>query len=297
MNIIVFEKKGLSLERLHLLCEVAICGGIKAAVGNDTTRQSLASRQLKELSEYAGCELFRRNGRHLEMTEEGRKLSDIGIGFFKQMESFLLSVNNLPMRFDLGVGDSIFQWQILPHMKEFQQQIPNVQLISFSYSTHEIIHKVEINTLDAGIVRKTAIGQTDMTVEDIGEISYKLFIPQTLASGNGRNLPTLSAIPLCTLTGDGEYAQSMSKLATSFRCTPALSCSSMTQMYAAVESGQYAAILPEQAENSLAHCHPRCYSLPELTSFKRRIALIYKPTTLKDDYKQKTIAFLRSVID
>ena len=31
----VLENKGLSIERLHLLCEVARAGGIKAAVGED----------------------------------------------------------------------------------------------------------------------------------------------------------------------------------------------------------------------------------------------------------------------
>ena len=66
MNEIVFENKGFSLERLRLLCNVARMGGIRAAVGDDPVRQSLASRQLKELSEYANVELTKRIGRGID---------------------------------------------------------------------------------------------------------------------------------------------------------------------------------------------------------------------------------------
>ena len=79
---IIKTNKGLSVERLLLLCEVDKAGGIKAAVGDDTTRQSLASRQLKELGAYAGADLCRKVGRTIEMTNQGKQLSEIGNSFF-----------------------------------------------------------------------------------------------------------------------------------------------------------------------------------------------------------------------
>ena len=112
MNNIVFEHKGLSLERLRLLCDVARMGGIRAAVGDDPARQSLASRQLKELSEYANTELIRRVGRGIEVTKEGTELACIGNEFFSKMSAFLQRTHNLPIDFRLGVGDSIFQCQV-----------------------------------------------------------------------------------------------------------------------------------------------------------------------------------------
>ena len=89
MNNIVFEHKGLSLERLRLLCDVARMGGIRAAVGDDPARQSLASRQLKELSEYANTELTKRVGRGIEVTQDGTELVNIGNEFFSKMSAFL----------------------------------------------------------------------------------------------------------------------------------------------------------------------------------------------------------------
>ena len=118
MNGIVFENKGFSLERLQLLCDVARLGGIRAAVGDDPVRQSLASRQLKELSEYANTKLTKRVGRGIEVTREGSELANIGNEFFSKMSAFLQRTHNRPIDFRLGVGDSIFQWQILPNMKQ-----------------------------------------------------------------------------------------------------------------------------------------------------------------------------------
>ena len=135
MNEIVFENKGFSLDRLRLLCDVARMGGIRAAVGDDPVRQSLASRQLKELSEYANVELTKRIGRGIEVTPEGEELVDIGNEFFAKMSTFLQRTHNLPIDFRLGVGDSIFQWQILPNMKEFENRFKSCKLISYSYSS------------------------------------------------------------------------------------------------------------------------------------------------------------------
>lgn len=295
----VLENKGLSVERLHLLCEVARTGGIKAAVGDDPTRQSLASRQLKELSEYVGAELCRRSGRSLEMTNAGRTLTDIGNDFFQKLESFLRSTRNLPDKFSLGVGDSIFQWQILPKMKTFEQCFPTIQLVSYSYSANEIIQKVESRALDAGIVRKTAVRQSDLICESIGEIQYRLFIPPRLSKKPTRRglAPSIQGIPFCTLTGDGEYAKAMTTFLSAFNGIPSLNCSSMTQMYAAVQSGQYAAVLPANAEAGIPQSTAKAHTLPELTPFTRQIALVYKRETSIDSKKAEVLSFLRKAID
>lgn len=294
----VLENKGLSVERLHLLCEVARAGGIKAAVGDDPTRQSLASRQLKELSEYAGTELCHRVGRSLEITDAGRTLTDIGNDFFQKLESFLRSTRNLPDKFTLGVGDSIFQWHILPKMKTFEQCFPTIQLVSYSYSANEIIQKVESRALDAGIVRKTAVRQPDLICESIGEIQYRLFIPPRLSKKptKRRFAPSIQDIPFCTLTGDGEYAKAMTTFLSAFNGIPSLNCSSMTQMYAAVQSGQYAAVLPANAEAGISQSTARAYTLPELTPFTRQIALVYKRETSIDPPKAEVLSFLRKSI-
>ena len=66
----LFARSGLSLERLRSLIQVADAGGISRAVGDDPARQSLVSRQLKELEEFFEVELTRRDGKRLALTEK-----------------------------------------------------------------------------------------------------------------------------------------------------------------------------------------------------------------------------------
>jgi DNA-binding transcriptional LysR family regulator len=59
------SQSGLSLERLQSFCRVAEAGGVTRAAKGDATKQSLYSRQVKELEEFFGAELIRRKGRAL----------------------------------------------------------------------------------------------------------------------------------------------------------------------------------------------------------------------------------------
>lgn len=293
MNKIIFEHKGFSLERLRLLCEVVRTGGIRAAVGDDPVKQSLASRQLKELSEYANTELTKRVGRGIEVTPEGMELANIGNEFFSKMSTFLQRTHNLPIDFRLGVGDSIFQWQILPNMKEFENRFKSCKLLSFSYSSEEIIKAVEYRKFDAGIVRKSAIKDTDLIAKQIGEVYYKLFIPMHFCKAPKHNqLPSIAGIPFCTLTGEGEYSNATIRFLSAFNGQPTLNCSSMTQMFAAVQSGQYAAILPENAESGINKTLTKTFTLPELATFTRQISLIFKPDIRESKEKSAIIDFL-----
>jgi len=293
MNEIVFSNKGLSLERLHLLCDVHQAGGIRAAVGDDPVRQSLASRQLKELGEYANTELTRRVGRGIELTPAGIALAEIGNEFFAKMSAFLQSTNNLPIEFRIGAGDSVFQWQILPTMKEFEEKFPSCKLIPYSYSSAEIIKAVEARSLDAGIVRRTALADTRLIAKQLGEIHYRLFVPDQFCKTSTRNqLPPIAQIPFCTLTGEGEYAKATIRFLQAFSAQPSLNCSSMTQMYAAVQSGQYAAILPEHAIIGIEETKTKVVTLPELAPFTRHLVLIFNKDTRNTQVKSEIIDFL-----
>jgi len=295
---IIFANKGLSLERLALLCKVTQHGGIRAAIGNDPIRHSLASRQLKELGEYSKIDLTKRVGRGIEITESGIELAEIANDFFTKMYRFIQKVQNLPTEFNLGVGDSIFQWNILPIMSEFSRLFPSIKLISFSYSAIEIIKAVEMRQLHAGIVRTTALGDNEVSAKRIGEIRYKMFVStDLLRSVQDQKAPAIPKLPFCTLTGDGEYASAMNRFLSSYNTTAALNCSSMTQIYAAVQSGQYAAILPAKAESNKPSPSLKAFTLPELSSFTRQISLIFKSDLKESPEMASVLDFLSTCIN
>lgn len=70
----LFAERGLSLDRLKTLIEVAKAGSIAAAARGDSARQSLYSRQIKELEEFFGVELASRRGKVLALTGAGWEL-------------------------------------------------------------------------------------------------------------------------------------------------------------------------------------------------------------------------------
>lgn len=58
----LFSRSGFSMERLASFCAVADAGSIARVADKDPTRQSLISRQIRELETFFGVELVRRKG-------------------------------------------------------------------------------------------------------------------------------------------------------------------------------------------------------------------------------------------
>jgi len=69
----LFTQSGLSLERLKTFREIVAAGGITAAAGDDSNRQSQFSRQLKELERYFGVELLKRGHGPVTLTDAGQR--------------------------------------------------------------------------------------------------------------------------------------------------------------------------------------------------------------------------------
>jgi LysR family transcriptional regulator, nitrogen assimilation regulatory protein len=71
----LLSEGGLSLDRLKNFCAMAEAGGIAKVAGGDPAKQSLYSRQLRELEQFFGAELTRRKGKGIEFTEQGLELA------------------------------------------------------------------------------------------------------------------------------------------------------------------------------------------------------------------------------
>ena len=77
MIVDLLSETGISLERLQSFCWVAESGGVTGAAKGNATKQSLYSRQIKELEEFFGAELMRRKGRGIVLTPAGLRLHSI----------------------------------------------------------------------------------------------------------------------------------------------------------------------------------------------------------------------------
>ena len=71
----LLSEGGLSLDRLKNFCAVAEAGGIARVAGGDPAKQSLYSRQLRELEQFFGAELTRRaRDKHASHLRHNRRI-------------------------------------------------------------------------------------------------------------------------------------------------------------------------------------------------------------------------------
>src|SRR5947209_20540177 len=93
----LFAQSGLSLERLKTFREIVAAGGISAAAGDDSNRQSQFSRQLKELERYFGVELIKRGRGPMKLTPAGEQLHRIISHAFGSLQEFRRHCANRPI--------------------------------------------------------------------------------------------------------------------------------------------------------------------------------------------------------
>ena len=251
----LFARRGLSLDRLRVLCEVAEAGSIARAAGSDAVRQSQFSRQLKELEGFFEIELTRRQGKGLVLTDAGNELVQIARESIGRLHDFQLQAIDRPLTFSLGGGDSLIHWLVLPRLDHVRSHLPKIHLRLQNLRTVEIVKQLQDMSLDFGLVRRDAI-TAPLAAFPLGRMDYALFCPKNLvpakATPNFRRI--LQTIPLAMQSGDGAFVRQFLDWAETNRINASikLECDSFPQACRAVSSGRYASILP-----TIARCLPQ----------------------------------------
>src|SRR6266446_4547184 len=112
----LLQETGLSLDRLQSFCLVAEARGVTKAAKGDPAKQSLFSRQIKELEEFFGAELMRRKGRGVVLTSAGERLHAVAREQFAALSDFKAECRGQPLEIVIGAGESIIQWLLLPRL-------------------------------------------------------------------------------------------------------------------------------------------------------------------------------------
>ena len=110
----LFNRGGLSLDRLRNFVLIADAGGLSLAAERDPTRMSLFSKQIKELETFFGVALTRRQGRTLLFTEAGNQLAQLARGYLSGLEDFQQACQGVPQTLSIASGNSVLEWLLLP---------------------------------------------------------------------------------------------------------------------------------------------------------------------------------------
>ncbi len=276
----LLEQTGISLERLQSFCLVAEAGGLTKAARGNPAKQSLFSRQIKELEGFFGTELMHRMGRGIVLTPAGERLNVIARECFASLLDFKTESTGMPLEIVIGAGESLIRWHLLPHLVQIQKNMPNVRLKFLNLPTSEIARRLSDGLLDFGVIRKEAISPP-LRLIPLGAVGYSLFLSSAVSSKrtSADDVSLLESLPIATLEGSGNFRQQLATIEQKLRITldVRLECSSFPLVASALNSGDVAAILPSIAKIELAQFGIEQVELPALKDFDREICLAWNP--------------------
>lgn len=244
----LFSRNGLSLDRLRNFLEVAEVGSIAKAAPEDLSRQSLISRQIRELEEFFGVELTVRRGKTLAISPAGERLAVLIREQFRDLMDFQQAQRNEWRTFRFGAGASVLEWLVIPASGELRRVLGPSCVHFTSMRSREVVEAVRDGRLDFGVVRQDAVPK-GLPSREIVTLSFHLCVHYGLLGGvphSQRDSPACWAkIPFAANAGGGQLdltiREVMVKACGTFR--PAFECDSLLQVKELVKRGVCAGVL------------------------------------------------------
>ena len=244
----LLAQAGFSIERLANFCAVADAGSIVGAAKGDAVRQSLISRQIRELESFFGTDLILRKGRGIELTGSGRELAAVGRENFKGLADFAARCRGAAWSVKIVASNSVAQWLLLPRLKSLAASMDSVRFEIFHEQTREIVTATREGIYDLAFVRKDALGP-GLERRVLCEVGHSLLIPKGLLQKKPKSLASaLKTVPLA-LTLGGRMREQLERIAEAggWRLRVIVGCSSYLQAAQVLNSGMCATVLPDLA--------------------------------------------------
>jgi DNA-binding transcriptional LysR family regulator len=279
----LFNRGGLSLDRLRNFVLIADAGGLSRAADGDPGRMSLFSRQIKELESFFGSALTRRQGRTLRLTEAGNQLAQLARAYLSGLEDFQQTCQGVPQTLSLAAGNSVLEWLLLPHLAKLRQALPNTRFELHTGRTQDLVQRLTDMSVDLALIREDAVVQP-LKCQRLLLLTYSLFLPRQLATKvTPANLKTsLAGIPLATSIG-GQFREQLTAAAHKAKwiLQIELSCDSFTQAARAVAEGAFGGVLPSLARADFESGETVELALPFLKSYSRPMVVAWNPRLIE----------------
>jgi DNA-binding transcriptional LysR family regulator len=284
----LFSKGGLSLDRLRSFLALAQAGGIARAAPDDPTRQSLMSRQIKELEEFFGAELTRRRGKTLALSPAGERLAMLVRRQLQDLDDFRREQESQPKVFTVSAGASTLEWLVTPRLPEIAAALGGAVLRTELRRSRPLVEGVREGRIDLAVVRRDAIPDaSSRNCKAILKLTFHLCIPRTLigkrAAGDFADSKHWRDLPFAAGRDGGQMDQAvregMEKEGVEFR--PRFECGSMLQVRQLVRQGVCAAVLPGLALRGLDHRDLIILPFAPLAGYGRQLALHWNPRQMQ----------------
>lgn len=136
--------------------EVARCHSFSVAAKNLYITQPAVSKSISKLEETTGAVLFLRSSRGISLTPEGELL-------YRHVENAMLALQTGEtllksaaspgiQRLTIGVSTTLCKYVLLPLLKTFMAEHPNIKIMISCRSTYETVSALQNGTIDIGLV-------------------------------------------------------------------------------------------------------------------------------------------------
>jgi DNA-binding transcriptional LysR family regulator len=278
----LFQKKGLSLERLHTLVRLGDSSSLSRAANHDPVRQSQFSRQLRELESYYECLLTQRTGKTLTLSPAGQRLARMTRHYFASMEQYIAELRGEAFRVRIGAGERIQQWLLAPHVHELESTCPVSILCFHNTRSSDVLPLLQSGELDAGIIRADGPLPPHIQHHALGQLRYACFVPKRLwlpTSKLGKRAAT--TLPLADLPkGNRRWNDPVKTIAGhSLSFDLRYECATLPAVARLIASGQAAGLLPVIAARDFDQAKVACYTLPSRNPLHETLWLTWNKRT------------------
>ncbi len=194
----------VDLDLYNVFCTVARCGSLSHAARELYVSQPAISQSMHRLEYMLGCSLFTRNSRGITLTSEGRMLlgyAQKAIGLIATAEEKLDLMKTLRSGgLMIGASDTLCQSFLLPYLKEFHSEYPDVQLQVTNRTTHDTIELLKVGKVDIALVN-LPIQDDELNVREVANVHDVFVASKHFEHLKGRcvTLQELSREPLVLL--------------------------------------------------------------------------------------------------
>lgn len=149
-----------SLDLYKIFHAVAKAGSFSDAARELYITQPAVSQSVRNLETEIGVQLFVRGAKGVELTREGKILSDYvssAMGMLEAGESRMRMLAMLDAgELRIGASDTVSKWFLLPIIQKFHRTYPNISLTITNRTTAETIRLLKSGSIDIGYVNLPA---------------------------------------------------------------------------------------------------------------------------------------------
>lgn len=246
----------MELRHFRYFVAVAEAENVSRAALKLHVSQPGISRQIHDLEDEIGFQLFERGAKSLKLTDAGRKFLDEARAVLQRADEAVKNARALAggTRGEIRVGYApSLTVQILPRtLRVFQAKYPNVRVVLRDLSTEEMLSQLRAGRLELALtVRMPRPMLRGLHFEELARYAMRVAVApgHPLAGKKSVTLAQVAREPLIAYTRDEypEYHESVGKIFSDsgLKWKIAEEHDGVTSIIAAVEAGRGFALVPE----------------------------------------------------